>query len=425
MRQGVGVSMSYRWGNFLGLFAILAIGCADTANNRAPFAQELALGGSTSCLIDAQYNAECWGKGSNGQLGNGLLIDTFLPQSISSPQQAPIAMQLLTVGDSHSCGVDLNGALLCWGTSHSGQLGLGDRDRRLLPTPLSIFNGATSQSRVRLVAVGKYHSCAITEEERLFCWGFSGNGQLGNGHIDEELSTHLLPAEISELPYSAPIKALALGDYHSCALHRNGTVSCWGHAGRGQLGNECSFTSLNLDGCQYDQPRPIALPYFDLSSSHRSAQALAAGEYHTCAITESNHLVCWGNNSSGQLGNNSNVNSSRPNLVHDIDNVMDMALGSRHSCAIRYNGALYCWGANNWGQVGIQSSLPRFSPVTVLGFNPKKGGQQAQQIESGDFHNCAIDSHRQLWCWGANGNGQAGHHSQRMLLASPQLVRQL
>ena len=421
--------MLCRWSNLLGrssllLFAVI-IGCANAPGNPTSFSQKLALGGTTSCLIDAQYNVECWGEGSEGQLGGGLLIDTFLPQHISSPQQATTAMQLLTVGGSHSCGATINGALFCWGAARSGQLGLGDRERRLLPAPLSAFNGMAPESRVRLVAAGKYHSCAITEDEHLFCWGFSGNGQLGNGHIDSDTSTYLSPVEITALPYSAPIKALALGGYHSCALHTHGTVSCWGHAGRGQLGNECSFSSLNRDGCQNDQARPVALPYFDLASSHRSAQALMAGEYHTCAITHSDHLVCWGDNSSGQLGVNSRFSSSRPTLVHDIDNVMTMALGSRHSCAIRHNGALYCWGANNWGQLGIQSSHSRLVPVAVLGFNPDNDERQALQVESGDYHTCAIDDHQQLWCWGANQSGQAGHHSQRTILASPQLVRQL
>ncbi len=421
--------MLCRWSNPWGkssllLFAIV-IGCADAPSNATSPSQTLVLGGATSCLIDTHYHAECWGEGSSGQLGNGLLINTFLPQRISSPHQATIALQLLTVGNSHSCGVARNGELYCWGAARAGQLGLGDQAPRLSPTPLATFNGIAPNNRVRLVAAGKYHSCAITEEEHLFCWGFSGNGQLGNGHIDTDISTHFVPTKIEGLPYTAPIKMLALGGYHSCALHSTGAVSCWGFASSGQLGNECSFSSLNRDGCQYDQPRPIAIPYFDLSSIHRSAQLLVAGEYHTCAITDSGHIVCWGDNSSGQLGINSTFSSSRPNLVHDINGVTALALGNHHSCAIRRNGALYCWGANTWGQLGIQSSQPRLAPVAVLGFNPDEGGRRVYQVESGGLHTCVIDSHRQLWCWGANESGQAGHHSQRTLLPSPQLVRQL
>ena len=415
---------SYR--NCWPLLLAVVMGCAELPDTTvSSISQQLILGGDTSCLLSQDSATTCWGEGSSGELGSGLATDTYLPQPLSDSALGSATIQILTLGDSHSCGIATNGALLCWGQAYSGQLGLGDRFARLAPTPLPTLNGISRSTQVRLVGAGRYHSCAVTEENQVLCWGFSGNGQLGNGHIDTDRSTYLSPIEVGELPYASPVVALAMGGYHSCALHSNGRVSCWGFAARGQLGNACELFSSKQNGCQHDQPRPVGVPYFDLLSPHRSARALAVGEYHSCAIAHSGHLLCWGSNSSGQLGINSKSASSRPRLVNDIADVTALSLGANHSCAIRQGGTLYCWGTNDRGQLGIRSTHSRSVPVVVTGFHPSVGGRSVLQVASGRSHTCAIDSRQHLWCWGANGSGQAGRNSQFTTLSSPQLIRRL
>ena len=134
--------------------------------------------------------------------------------------------------------------------------------------------------------------------------------------------------------------------------------------------------------------------------------AIAAGAGHSCVLRDNGRVVCWGANKSGQLGDGSSDDRSRPTPVVGISDAVELALGREHSCARRKNGAVACWGSNARGQLGDGSGAPGASssrPVAVRGL------LDARALASGDDHVCALREGGAVVCWGANADGQLGN----------------
>lgn len=125
-----------------------------------------------------------------------------------------------------------------------------------------------------------------------------------------------------------------------------------------------------------------------------------AGQGHTC-MTSANGVLCWGLNSSGQVGDGSTINRLKPVYVKNLADVTTISLGSNHSCALLSDGTIWCWGKNGVGQLGNETSTNSNVPVKVLGF-PKK----AVDLTSGNNFNCAVLEDNSIWCWGENTHGQ-------------------
>ena len=147
---------------------------------------------------------------------------------------------------------------------------------------------------------------------------------------------------------------------------------------------------------------------------------IAAGpsSFHTCALTASGNVWCWGLNSDGQLGVGSQTSFNQPaHVTKDanggtFDSVKQLAVGVVHTCALKKDGTVWCWGNGNAGELGDGVSLPvaldggphdELAPRQV----PSLSGFKA--VSAGGYFTCGIDANSVVWCWGSNDSGSLGH----------------
>jgi alpha-tubulin suppressor-like RCC1 family protein len=233
----------------------------------------------------------------------------------------------------------------------------------------------------------------VTTAGDALCWGNNANGQLGNG---SNVESHVpVPVQGS----SSSIASIGAGTSFSCAVTKGGAVECWGLNGSGQLGN----------GGTTDSNVPV-----QVTGLTSGVASVAVGGAHACAVTMAGTLTCWGSDSQGQLGNNSNVNSSMPISVMGLSGVTAVATGTFHTCAL-VGGTVFCWGNNQSGEIGNNSMLDVHVPTQVAGLTGIKA------ISSGADHNCVLNASNGIECWGRNDDGQLGIGSNTNALTPVQL----
>ncbi|MBD8526367.1 PD40 domain-containing protein [Pseudomarimonas arenosa] len=334
----------------------------------------IALGDLHSCARSAQATLQCWGLNFSGQLGDGSTTQSFVPLATLGLNTA---ISALDVGEEHSCALDQNGAVSCWGLNFSGQLGDGGRDQRLRPGAVSGLNSA-----VNAIDVGGFHACARRGGAAL-CWGRNDFGQLGDDSGLDQFSP------VPVLGLDSGVSAISAGGVHSCAV-QNGALFCWGHNFAGQLGDAS------------DQRRFRPVPVVGLSSG--VSQVASSFAAHTCALTSAGGLKCWGANERGQLGDGSTTTRLTPVDVPGLGSaIRQVALGREHSCALSTAGAVQCWGSNDNFQLGSFEIGDRLRPVDVPGL-----AQGVAQIALGNSHTCALSTAGAVSCFGRNDAGQIG-----------------
>jgi alpha-tubulin suppressor-like RCC1 family protein len=198
------------------------------------------------------------------------------------------------------------------------------------------------------------------------------------------------------------VAALALGDGHGCALKAgDGSVACWGKNDHGQLGNGGTGDAAAAVTVVDDHGAPIT-----------GVTAIAAGAAHTCALRADKTIVCWGDDSAGQLGRGGALPGADANPVPapvGLTSIAAIAAGGRHSCAALDNGAVWCWGANDAGQLGSAPSAGASMPLEVV---DRAGAPlAAASLAAGATHSCAVGRDAKLVCWGSDVDGELGDGS--------------
>jgi len=379
------------------------LGTGDTAARSLPsepvafpdgfVPQKLVLGNQHTCAIAADARTKCWGSNQQGQLDPKIAGDRYAPGPDLRVRGR--AVRALAAGDDHTCAVLQGGALKCWGRDDAGQLGLGDlTNRGDRPGQLGDALPAVSLGGPAVaVAAGATHTCAVTDDGAVRCWGAGAAGQLGQGSA----AGQLVPPSAAVVLSEAATSVVAGADY-SCALLASGQAACWGDGARGQLGT--------------GERTSRAAPAGEISFGAK-ATALAAGARHACALLADGKLACWGANEQGQLGLGDTDDRTRPTGV-DIGSGRPLAIaaGGNTTCVVLDGGALRCWGANDTGQLGQGDALARTAPppaAVALGSGRSAGG-----LAVGGGFACALLDTSQAKCWGDNRVQQLG-----ALLAAP------
>ncbi len=340
----------------------------------------LSLGFNHTCAILSGHEVKCWGYNYTGQLGDGSTISSNMSVSVGGISN-PIS---LITGERHSCALQSDGGVKCWGGNSFGMLGSGGFSRALTPVTVQGLSTATSLDG------GDYHTCAIIVDTTVRCWGLNRIGVLGN------VLANLFQAIPIEVVGLSGVTSISAGASHSCAVIADGTVHCWGDNSNGQIGIESIADSTS--------PVQVA----DVSG----AVSVVAGGDHTCALLFDGSVKCWGSNNFGQLGKDRSViQPTTPDLIPGLSSVTNITAGSSHICALLSDGTVHCWGNNSKGQLGYNTDS--YSSSTPL---PVSDITTAVAIEAGSNHTCAILLDGTMNCWGDNsrgqlGDGNAGYHS--------------
>lgn len=194
------------------------------------------------------------------------------------------------------------------------------------------------------------------------------------------------------------VSQLAIGGAHGCALVRDGTVACWGRNDHGQLGNGGTSDAAAAVGVVDGHGVRIG-----------GVRAIAAGAAHSCALRGDGTVVCWGDDSSGQLGRGGAAAVNPVPMPAALTSIVAVAAGARHTCAALTNGSVWCWGANDSAQLGAPPSAGASMPMQVV--DGAGLAVAAASLAAGDTHTCAVDASAQLACWGSDGSGELGDAS--------------
>jgi alpha-tubulin suppressor-like RCC1 family protein len=278
-----------------------------------------------------------------------------------------------------------------WGYNGYGQLGDGTTANIAFPKHVFETDGIYFKS----VAAGAHYSLAVTEDGRVFAWGYNTYGQLGDGTTTDKHSPTLVVVGLE----GSKVKSVSAGGYygHSLAVTEDGEVFAWGYNGYGQLG----------DGTTTNNDSPVQI--LDFKSLKLRIIAVAAGENHSMALTSDGQVWVWGINNYNQLGDGTTTNYQRPVVVRGLEEVMAIAAGRNHCLALLNNGKVFGWGNNSTNQItetGYGATVKTPKEIEML------DGKNICAIFSScqADHNFALSSSGTVWSWGDNNYGQASDH---------------
>ncbi len=389
------------------------------------------------CGVGQEGGASCFGDDEYGQLGVGRTLQRMSPGRVSLLR----GVRGLWASARNACAIDDKEQLWCWGSNHwrafHGNPGIHPRPIRLGAGVKDLAMGTRGlyalmrdeTGRVHVQAGGKLlqdhgagpwdeyayphsvpdldeaeqvvagvrHGCERETEGVVKCWGSNAFGQLGEGSArSRKMPTPVL--------LSSSVTQIATGGFHTCGMRDSGEVFCWGSNSNGQVGPGPTWTCktrARIYPC-VRKPRQVL--------GAEGIVSLAAGQWHTCGLTKTGKVVCWGANHRGQLGDGTTIERSEPKPVKGIANVKKLAVGDQHACAVTRSGTVWCWGDDGHGELGrtTKDKCGVWKEPCGLIPAPVEGIEDATEVAAGWEFSCAIREEGTVWCWGNNHRGALG-----------------
>ncbi len=234
-------------------------------------------------------------------------------------------------------------------------------------------------------------ACTLFDNDKVKCWGSTGNMTSGY-EIGDYIGDNNSPSAVGFLDTPDDVRQINTNGYKSCAVLKNGNISCWGlDLGDGFEGlGYGDYHSRNSPGPEINLGEPVT----QIHNSYDSA----------CALLQSGKVSCWGKNTGGKLGYGDLVNRRTPGPAIDLGVPATQISMDNHTCALLANGNVSCWGRNDDGQLGYGDLTNRNTPGPEISF-----GQPVLQVTAGEDNTCVLLTDGDISCWGDNNYGQLGY----------------
>ncbi len=407
---------------------------------------KIVAGYSHACLL-REGSVTCWGNNASGQLGVGNQIGiSFTPVII--PELTSNVIDIAS-GIAHTCALKKSGTVLCWGLNRTGEVGIGTKGKIVNGEYISnsVYTPAFVQlpEPVKVIYAGGYQSCAVAQNNSVYCWGGLRIKSGRNDPLSED-DSRTTPTFLLKAADKNTI-SIALGLGHMC-INDSGRVSCMGHNLYGAMGDnekyhphtEKTLAKRMMELTKKKNPTALqkgAIERFEARIIKRVRESLSFQPNHVegknrvtkfasslfgmCSVSGINNgLSCWGVRLFPGKAKYPDVRGFS-NRSYDVsptairfkdgrrfDQIIDLDMFF-HGCAIRKDGSVWCFGQNNSGELGFSASddrLRKFSPTKVEGLP----GPSIDIATGGGFSCAIIDrEHVPVYCWGANHSGTLGH----------------
>ncbi|WII70528.1 hypothetical protein QJS83_08665 [Bdellovibrio sp. 22V] len=349
----------------------------------------VVIGYNTSCAITTSGALKCWGGNAKGQVGDGTVMTRTAPVLIDSG----VSYAKVSVAQDHVCALTTGNKVKCWGDNTSFQLG---RETQIkVPTEIDASENYKSLS----VGGGSYNasvpvSCGVTVGNYLKCWGVNPNGIFNNSVVGVET------VSVRDVDIGAIYSKISMGGRSGCGISADQDLLCWGANNNFQIGDRTDWNRYT--------------PVFADAGNKYSFVSVAAGTVtssqtpHTCAITTTGVLKCWGDNSYGKIGDGTTVDKTMPKVIDPGVTYTKVAVAAWNTCAVTTAGVLKCWGRNNNGQLGIGTTVDSLTPKVVDAGVTYSEVAISEDYDNGKVHACAITTAGILKCWGSNAHAALG-----------------
>ena len=342
----------------------------------------LTAGDEHTCAIKLDGTVHCWGSNMVSQLGQMMMTESLLPIEVPGPFGDGMAADIVAARD-HTCAVREDEVAYCWGDNELGQVDPSSGFLQIAnPSIVAFATGAIA------VGVGDNHTClARNTGTSSTCWGDNSTFQLTGMAAGPTPADNIAGVEYSQIE---------AGNDFTCAAQITGNVSCWGNNSQGQLA---------------DDPAMLMSSDLPVNAPVGNAAIIVAGGQHMCAQVGTG-VVCWGNGELGQLGDGMGLDSftAVPAMLPPGVTPRQLDAGPNHTCMVSVTDELWCWGSNDFGQLMLEpdkmgNDMFTLTPVMI------DVGAPVVSVATGATHTCVLTTGGEVLCWGTNANGQLGDGS--------------
>ncbi len=347
-----------------------------------------------------------WGKNNFGQLGDGTTTSRLNPAAVKLPDGTPLSgVTAMAATCMHTAALKSDSTVWAWGGDNkSGQLGDGTTTARLSPVQVKMPDGTPFRG-VTALAAGTWHTLALKRDGTIWAWGNNVWGQLGDGTT----TNRHFPTQVKKedgTPFGG-VTAIGAQIAQTVALNADGTV--WSFGYDGVIDTYEVSTQVVVAGSKRLAPAQVKLPD---GTPFANVKIIAAGSSYTLALKTDGTLWAWGENGSGQLGDGTTAHRCAPVQVKMSDRmfrarVTAIAAGNFHTLAVTADGSLWAWGENSHGELGDGSTTNTLAPVRVK-LSESLSNANVTAISAGGWHVLALTVDGEIWAWGDNRAGQLG-----------------